>query len=813
MRRIFTIVLLLAILPLSAFADEEKGIDSVKVNKRPKVGLVLAGGGAKGAAHIGALKYIEELGIPIDFVAGTSMGSIIGGLYSLGYTPDDIDHIIKSVDWGQLLGNSTERRNASYMTKKRKDSYLFSLPFGFKSAGDKNESDADRLNSYVNNLIRKGEIINTENSPALLSTLPSGFISGNNIENLFNDLCVGYQDSIDFSSLPIPYACVTTNMLDGSETVLRSGKIADAMRSSMAIPIVFAPTKYNDMLLVDGGMVNNFPTDICRDMGADIIIGIELSKGFKVNMSDVATMPGMLGQLMAIVTSGHNAENRKLCDAYIRPDVSGYGTMSFDIASIDSLVARGYEEAKRCAPELLAIKEMLDGSEDVKKEMRAPKARYLDELDTLSLSRVTLNGVSGTDGGWMSRKWKLFTGVRTTPEEIRSIISKYVGTGSYEKVSYNTIPDPANPGMYGLDMYFKPHEPHRLSVGLRGDTEEAVVMGLNIGLNENRLSGFSASFSGRLSYYPFLQAKISYALQGIIRFNASYDFWESKYHNILYKDDYSSLFGQSFRNRFRISLSEYNSRVIHTEAGFEMEKYNYDKSVEGQSLQIDSTNRNRALFVDFDADTRNDSYYATRGIKMSLNGRYRFKAQRTFTGLFESMMEENRMRAIPEDRSGHNSEIYGSLEVYATPADGAVTIVPKLYHRSVFGNYMSISTINVFGGSRKGRYSDSQLPFVGINGIRTSTFNNVTIAGCDLRVRIHRNHYITGIVNYLETANRFEHYFDRSIASDGYQTSYGYWGAALKYTYASKIGPIALDCHWTDYNKRVGLFLSVGYDF
>ena len=132
------------------------------------------------------------------------MGSIIGGLYALGYTPEEMDEIIKNVDWSQILGN--------------------------------------------------------------------------NVENTFNDLSAGYQDSIDFRSLPIPFACVTTNMLDGSETVLSSGKISQAMRSSMAIPIIFAPMEYNNMLLVDGGMVNNFPTDICREMGADIIIGVELSK-------------------------------------------------------------------------------------------------------------------------------------------------------------------------------------------------------------------------------------------------------------------------------------------------------------------------------------------------------------------------------------------------------------------------------------------------------------------------------------------------------------------------------------------------------
>lgn len=800
MRRYIAFLLSLMVLQFNLNAGDIPGKDGAETVQRPKVGLVLAGGGAKGAAHIGAIKYIEELGIPVDYVTGTSMGAIIGGLYALGYNPDEMDEIIKSVDWNNLLGNSAERDNISYPIKKRTDSYLLSLPFGFKGTNKRNNSEL--IENHIEDLSSKGEIINTENSPAILNSLPAGFISGNNVENLFNDLAIGYQDSIDFKDLPIPYACVTTNMLDGSEVVLKSGKVSYAMRSSMAIPIIFAPTDYQDMLLVDGGMVNNFPTDICKEMGADIIIGIELSKGFKVDMDQVESLPGMLSQLMAIVTSGHNAENRKLCDAYIRPDVSGYGMLSFDSGSIDNLVERGYQEAVKCKEELLAIKKLVEVNGPVQKELHAPKAFSIDKIDTLVLSKVTYNNISDTDAAWMSRKWKLKTGKPMSADNIRTIMSRFIGTGNFEKVSYNTIADPDEPGKYRMDLYFKEYEPHRLSMGLRGDLDEAVVLGLDLGFNQNKLSGFSASISGRLGYYPFIQAKASYALQGIIKINLYGDFWRSRYHAPLNQAQYSSTYLDSYRDRLRLSLSEFNSRFIHAEGGVETEYYSYNNTLIGVHIPIDKMNRNSGLFFDFVLDTRNDPEFALKGTKFTLNARHKFSAEKSMTFSGGEITDLS-----------PNSDIYGSLEAYWTPFNGNVTIIPQLYHRSVFGSYDSVSAKNYFGGSKAGHFADQQFPFIGANGIFSSTHKNITIARCDLRWQFISSHYLTAMVNYLESSDKISNYFKKDDGFVGVPINQGYFGAGLKYTYASKFGPMSIDVHWSDLVNKAGVFLSVGHDF
>lgn len=214
---------------------------------RKKVGLVLGGGGAKGAAEVGVLKVLEEVGMPIDYIAGTSIGAIVGGLYSIGYNANDLDSLIRNQDWLFLLSDGVRRKSKSFMSKKEKEKYLFRIPVSKK---------------------RK-------------MSLPTGYVAGQNITNLFSSLTVGYHQVDDFSQLPIPFRCVAVNLADGSECVLSSGSLPQAMRASMSIPGVFAPVELDGKLLIDGGALNNLPVDVVRQMGADVVICVDLNTGLK----------------------------------------------------------------------------------------------------------------------------------------------------------------------------------------------------------------------------------------------------------------------------------------------------------------------------------------------------------------------------------------------------------------------------------------------------------------------------------------------------------------------------------------------------
>lgn len=219
---------------LAAFSQDTTSV------ARPKVGLVLSGGGAKGAAHIGVLKYLEEAGIPIDYIAGTSMGSIVGGMYALGYSSDEILDIISSVDWDRLISNEVDRRKISFARKYEKRSQILTVPFSMNTSKEDLQSRSFR------------------------NSLPQGLVSGDNIINLFNSLSVGYSNSQSFSELPIPFICIATDMISGELDVLDKGEFTKSLRASMAIPILFDPIEMNNTLYVDGGLTCNFPAEQCK---------------------------------------------------------------------------------------------------------------------------------------------------------------------------------------------------------------------------------------------------------------------------------------------------------------------------------------------------------------------------------------------------------------------------------------------------------------------------------------------------------------------------------------------------------------------
>ena len=226
---------------------------------RPTVALVLSGGGAKGAAHIGVIDYIEKLGIPVDMVLGTSMGGLVGSLYSLGYTPQQMDSIIRSIDWHWAFSDEVSREYVSYSGMKYREKYLLSVPFYYEKEYFKmkmeDESEMDQIRRHdelhIGADFEDGPDFIKKN---LLGSLPSAYIYGQNVSNLISSLTIGYQDSIDFKNLPKPFVCVATDMVSGKAKIWHSGKINTAMRSTMSIPGVFAPVRTDGMVLVDGGL-------------------------------------------------------------------------------------------------------------------------------------------------------------------------------------------------------------------------------------------------------------------------------------------------------------------------------------------------------------------------------------------------------------------------------------------------------------------------------------------------------------------------------------------------------------------------------
>ena len=262
-RKLLILILSLFLLPLSA-------------QERPKVALVLGGGGAKGAATVGVLKYVEKAGVPIDMVVGTSIGSIVGGMYALGYRSEQLDSLFRTQGWGNMF---------------------------------------------------------------------AGSLMGDSIVGVLRNL-TGMVDEVDFDSLAIPFRCVAVDMKTVQEVVLSSGDLAQAMRASMAIPLVFKPVKMGDMRLVDGGVLNNLPVDVAKNMGADIVIAVDLT----VNKHENGT-PLFRPDLKKY------HQNVEAADLYINPDLKGYGAHSFN--KIAEMIAIGEEAGKKALKDLKKLKKKL----------------------------------------------------------------------------------------------------------------------------------------------------------------------------------------------------------------------------------------------------------------------------------------------------------------------------------------------------------------------------------------------------------------------------------------------------------------------
>ena len=283
---------------------------------RPKIGLALGGGGAKGGAHVGVLKVFEELNIPIDYIAGTSIGGIVGGLYSTGMTADQLGEAIANIDWNEALRDKPPRRDLSFRKKEENARYLLDLELGLGKGGVQ---------------------------------WPSGFISGQNLFFLLQSMTLNVSDVTDFHRLPIPFECVATNVGSGEMVVLKSGYLATALRATMAIPGVFAPVRIDDQMLIDGGLVNNLPVDVVREMGADIVIAVDLGEDLSAREVS-ASMIQIYQQTMRMLTRPNVNSRLEMADMVINPGVAGYGTMAFH--QIEEIMAMGYEKAAAMQDEL-----------------------------------------------------------------------------------------------------------------------------------------------------------------------------------------------------------------------------------------------------------------------------------------------------------------------------------------------------------------------------------------------------------------------------------------------------------------------------
>lgn len=387
---------LCSLLPYTLAAQTQ---ESAQPLRRPKIGLVLSGGGAKGMAHIGFLKVMEEAGIRPDYITGTSMGSLVGALYALGYSATEIEKIALRQDWELLLSNQVPLSQIAMEEKDYYGRYLLELPVDNFKIG-----------------------------------FPSGLIEGQALNNLLIRLTRGAHSIQNFNNLPIPFACVATDLATGEKVVLRKGFLPEALRASMAIPTVFTPVKIDGSVLVDGGLVQNFPVQEALDMGADFVIGVNVGGGLEPEQN-LKSMIDVLVQA-TFFTSATNSEAEKqktdlLID--ILPNLAGYSTGSFTdteaIIKIGERASKPYEDT---------LKALAAYFRSFPEPMHQPAFSNLQ--DSVRIGQLYISGTSSTPKRIIYRRLRLNENETTTISSIEDGIEVLYGTGHFNKVSYAMVP-------------------------------------------------------------------------------------------------------------------------------------------------------------------------------------------------------------------------------------------------------------------------------------------------------------------------------------------------------------------------------------
>ncbi|WP_020527221.1 patatin-like phospholipase family protein [Flexithrix dorotheae] len=367
--------------------------------KKPKVGLVLSGGGAKGVAHIGILKKLEELDLVPDIITGTSMGALVGGLYASGYSSEELVDIVDGINWDELLSNQTAWSHIVIEEKPYYGRYMLKLPV-----------DEGKIN------------------------VPAGIIEGQKLSELFNYLTRGVHNINDFEKLPISYSCVATDVVTGKEVILNKGSLAEAMRASMAIPSFFTPVVMEDYILVDGGLLKNFPVQEAIDMGADIIIGVNVGGGYyeKEELNNPVTI---LTQAAMFKSLADAEMTKKICHVFIEPDLHGYSTGSFTKEDCTGILERGVKAGEAFHQQLKSL------SDSLKSLGRQPKTVQKPVLeDTVFIQKIKVIGHDHIPADYIKGKLRIAENSLLTYSEIEYRIDLLFGTQYFDKVNYEVKP-------------------------------------------------------------------------------------------------------------------------------------------------------------------------------------------------------------------------------------------------------------------------------------------------------------------------------------------------------------------------------------
>lgn len=722
---------------------------------RKRVAVVLSGGGAKGMAHIGVLKVLEKAGIPVDIVTGTSMGSIIGGLYAIGYNANALDSMVRVQDWSYVITDKEDLRNQSLGDRKKQNTYFFTT----------------------------GMTIGKRDLNA------GGIIKGKNLAELFQQLCTGFTDSLDFSrDLRIPFACVATDIITNEEIDFHSGRLPQAMRASMAIPAAFSPVRMGKRVLVDGGLKNNYPADIARQMGADIIIGVTVQGAPKV-AEDMVSAMSIVSQIVDVNCKNKYDENLAITDLHLQVNTKGYSSASFSPAAIDTLIRRGEELAMSRWDDIIALKQRIGVDEHFRPVILQP-LRPQVMTEKLHVTGFTFENMTPQAERFLKQKFHLH---RT--DSIDADLEQQMTTCMRVDLFYQTAECRLVPDGDGVRVILSAgnRKSVQFHAGFRFDTEEyaAVQLGLDIPLRT--AVPVSTEITARLGKRMKLGAGVTVHPRSFTRPKLSYTFFRNDVDLYVNGDrDYNVLYNQSQTEFTPINLIMKNFTF---ELGLRWDYLHYrSKLVSETSKQVTLENEH---FISYRARLNYNSEdqwnFPTRGT--------RFKAEYAYVTNDFAKLDNLAADGTKLGKSTGMSEISADWRMSFT-IGSRFTLQPMIYGRLLFGSVIPIVFSNAIGTDWFGHYVEQQMPFAGVGRIEYVDHQFVAVQ-LQAQENLGSNHYVQLRLAGAQQADDVANLLDRRTML----------GAQLAYYYNTMFGPVGATLGYSNRTKDPYFYLSLGYEF
>lgn len=735
--------------------EEESG------KEKPKIGLVLSGGGAKGLAHIGVLKVLEEAGIRPDIITGTSMGSIVGSLYAAGYTVEELTQINKNADWEQLLTDDEQLRKVAMDEKRETKKYLIEIPIKDKKID-----------------------------------LPAGLIEGQHLEAYFSELFWPLTSEEDFNEFPIPFHCMSVDMVSGKTIEHRSGNIVSCIRASMSIPTVFSPVKMDSMLLVDGGVTRNFPVQEAIDMGAEVIIGVYVGYQEDVKASDLSSMTDILQRSIALAGIVDAREQFPKCDILIVPDMGGYTSADFTKGAIiqqlgEDAARKQYDEIKALAGKYNCKYELVDKFEC------PPKILVTD---------FEVEGLQYLDKKYVISKSGMEEGDSLTYNDINEAIEFMHGTRHFGKLTYHLKRNDKKEGyVLVFDVKENPRAQFKIAPAYDDDMGVGIVtnftlrnivapasrmlISLNIAENPgmeislNKFVGKKQRLSDRF-YMKGYGYKLPYYESGDRLGNYKQGYFEGGYGLQYLLGLNHQIGGNVFYKHNKITPRS-DLRSIYKEADFE---------------HIKSNDWGYHLF--YKVNTTDDLYFPKRGIKLDVDFAHSLSAK-----------SDLKWGRNPSDEYfvAEGDDPYATLLVehnwYKTFARRIT------YNFGVSAGFCTedagMNGIYMLGGSQ---FGSSRLHFKNLAGYNFAELyvSNFAAVKSAVSIELATGLYLTGTVNMVNTTDSYKDIFkdlpDKKVGDY-------IWGYNCGIKYDSLLGPIQLLLADNNKDGETRFHFSIGFPF